>query len=519
MKKELVINVTEKEVKIALLEDKKLVELHKEKHNKEFAVGDLYLGKIKKLVPGLNAAFVDVGYSKDAFLHYFDLGPQVQNLIRYIDTVKSKKTNASNLRGLKLLSDIDKSGNVKDVLKPGQEILIQIAKEPISTKGPRISTELSIAGRYLVLVPFTNRISVSSKVKDRKEKDRLRRLITSIKPENFGVIVRTVAENKKVADLDRDLRELLQKWDECFHNLKGAKPRERVLGELDRTSALLRDILSSSFHGIVINDQTLYEESKAYLKSIAPEQAKILKLYSGKRNIFDHYGIERQVKAGFGKHVTMNSGAYLVVEHTEALHVIDVNSGNTAKKEDSQEENALRTNLESAVEIARQLRLRDMGGIIVVDFIDMQKPENKKRLFNKMSEEMSKDRAKHYVLPPSKFGLIQITRQRVRPEMDIKTSEEIPDKDGETQEVQATILLIDEIEHALDAAFNNANEKIREIKVHPFIHAYFNQNPIKFRWKWFRKYGKWIKVTSRTAYPLMKYKLLNTKNEEVILNS
>jgi len=518
VKKELIINVTPKEVVIALLEDKKLVELHKERHNSEYAVGDLYLGRVRKLVPGLNAAFVDVGYEKDAFLHYFDLGPQVQNLLKYTGQVRGKKRQSSSLGHDKLLPDINKEGNIKEVLKPGQELLIQIAKEPISTKGPRISTELSIAGRYLVMMPFTDRISVSSKIKSRKEKDRLKRLIQSIKPKNFGIIVRTVAENKKVAELDRDLRELLQKWDECYNNLEKATPPARVLGELDRTSAMLRDVLNDQFNSIITNDKSLYEETKSYLQSIEPDKAKLLKYHKGTSSLFDHYGIEKQIKASFGKHVSMSSGVYLVIEHTEALHVIDVNSGNTSKKEKSQEENALRTNLEAAEEIARQLRLRDMGGIIVVDFIDMQNSENKKALFNKMSEVMSHDRAKHYILPPSRFGLIEITRQRVRPEMEIKTAEYIPSESGEPQKVQATILIIDEIEQRLIAAIENKGEKVTTIKAHPFVHAYFMQNKKKYQYKWLLKYKRWVRIIPRTAYPLMQYKMLNAANEEIIFD-
>ena len=516
MNKELIIRVTAREVFIALLEDKKLIELHQEKHNNEYAVGDLYLARVKKLVPGLNAAFVDVGYEKDAFLHYFDLGPQAANVQKFAQLVRDNKLNTASLKNYELLPDINKEGNIREVLRPGQEILIQVAKEPISTKGPRISTELSIAGRYLVLVPFTERISVSSKIKNKKEKERLRRLIQSIKPKNFGVIIRTVAENMKVADLDKDLRELMQKWDECYYGLKKASPPSRVLGELDRTSALIRDVLSDDFNSIYIDDVKLYEETKAYLKSFAPDKIKMVKLYKGKSNIFDNFSIEKQIKALFGKHVTMQSGAYLVIEHTEALHVIDVNSGNTAKKEDSQETNALRVNMEAAVEIARQLRLRDMGGIVVIDFIDMQNTDNKKMLFNCISEEMKKDRAKHYILPPSKFGLVQITRQRVRPEMEIKTAEVIPTKDGDTKEVQATILLVDEIENQLIHLLEVEKEKVAILKVHPFVDAYFKQNKMKYQWRWLLKYKRWVSIQSRTAYPLMEYKILNTDNESLV---
>ena len=513
MDKELVINASSKDVVIALLENGKLTELHKEKHNNEYTVGDLYLGRVKKIVPGLNAAFVDVGYEKDAFLHYFDLGPQVSNVNTFVKGVRDKKNTSADLTSFKIVPDINKDGNIKEVVKSGQEILVQVAKEPISTKGPRISTELSIAGRYLVLVPFIDRISVSTKIKNRKEKERLRRLIMSIKPKNFGVIIRTVAENKKVADLDRDLRELYAKWEECCKNLVDAKPKQRVLGELDRTASLLRDMLSNDFNKVTINNQDIYTEVKDYVASFAPERANIVKRFRGKNNIFDYFGIEKQIKASFGRHVTMSSGAYLVIEHTEALHVIDVNSGNTAKKEDSQETNALRVNLESAEEIARQLRLRDMGGIIVIDFIDMQRSENKKQLYNKITEVMSLDRAKHYVLPPSKFGLVQITRQRVRPEMDIKTAEEIPVDEETTTEVNATILLVDEIANNLRFLLKEKDPSINHVKVHPFIHAYFKLH--RYQWKWLVEFNKWIKLEPRTAYPLMKYKFINKKNEEV----
>jgi ribonuclease G len=515
--KELVINVTSGQVKVALLEDKRLVELHQEKNDSEYAVGDLYIGRLKKLVPGLNAAFVDVGFEKDGFLHYFDLGPLASNVQKYTRIVRNGGASTSSLADFKLDPDIDKGGNVRDVLKQGQEILVQIAKEPISTKGPRLSMELSIAGRYLVLVPFTDRISVSSKLRDRKEKERLKRLIQSIKPKNFGVIVRTVAKGKKVAELDRDLKNLLEKWDRAHNALQKVETLpQRVLGELDKTTSLLRDLLNESFNHIYVDDQNYFQELKTFLETIAPEKVDILKIYKGtKMNILDHFGVEKAIKSSFGRNVTMKSGAYLIIEHTEALHVIDVNSGNTAKKEVSQEDNALRVNLEAADEIARQLRLRDLGGIIVVDFIDMVKAENRKLLFQRMSEAMESDRSKHYILPPSKFGLVQITRQRVRPEMEIKTTEMIPNLEGGSMEVQATILIIDEIENKLERAILVEKEKVTAIKAHPFVEAYFTANKMKFQLKWFLKYKRWIKVLPRTSYPLMKYKIVNIHNEEL----
>lgn len=511
MNKELIIDASNEEVRIALLEEKSLVELHNEKPNNQYSVGDLYLGRVKKIVPGLNAAFVDVGYEKDAFLHYLDLGPQVRSLQKYLTGIRKKKSKEKLLSSFSFDEDIVKDGKIADVLTQGQEIIVQIAKEPISTKGPRITCELSLAGRFLVLVPFSERISISSKIGNKAEKIRLKSLIESIKPKNFGVIIRTVAEGKKVAELDQDLKDLVSRFEGLHESLQAAvKPPLKILGELSKSAAFLRDMLNPTYSGIAINNRVLHDEIKIYLNTIAPEKVGILK-FVDKQRIFDHFGIEKQIKSLFGRNVTMKSGAYLVIEHTEALHVIDVNSGNTAKKDKDQESNALRVNIESAQEVARQLKLRDMGGIIVVDFIDQRKAENRKELLNKMKEFMKDDKAKHYILPPSKFGLVQITRQRVRPEMDIKTSETIFTADG-SKEVRATILLIDDIENQLNDILS-AGAKSILIHCHPFIKAYFQQH--NFQWKWLRKNMKWIKITASNSLPLMEYHFLNEKGEDL----
>jgi ribonuclease G len=513
---ELIINSSPNEVVIALLEDKRLVELHKEKGNSAFSVGDIYLGRVKKVMPGLNAAFVDVGYEKDAFLHYLDLGPQVESLNKFLKMTRQGKQNHASLMYFKTENDINKDGKIGQIVQSGQEIIVQIAKEPISTKGPRISSEISLAGRYIVLVPFSDRISVSQKIKDPEEKDRLKNLIKSIKPKNFGVIIRTVAENKKVAELDADMKDLMDKWNNCFEELKKAKAPQKLLGELDRTSAFLRDMMNSTFNSITVDDQSLYEETRTYLQTIAPEKEKIVKHYKGEIPVFETYGIEKQIKALFGRTVNLKSGAYLIIEHTEALHVIDVNSGNRAKSERSQETNAFEVNLEAASEIARQLRLRDMGGIIVIDFIDLHDPNNRKELFQKMKEEMALDKAKHTILPPSKFGLIQITRQRVRPEMDINTNEKCPACNG-TGEVQPTILLTDEIERNLKYILQEQNENNLTLSVHPFLEAYFTKGIYSRQWKWFFKYKKWIKIRPVTAYHFLEYHFFNKYHEEIKL--
>ncbi len=516
MNKELIINSTSSEVEIALLEDKLLVELNKEKSNNEFTVGDIYLGKIRKIMPGLNAAFVDVGYEKDAFLHYLDLGPQVQSLLNYIRKAQGDTTGSLSIGDFDLQEDIEKSGKINQVLKPNMDVVVQIAKEPISTKGPRVTSEIAFAGRYLVLIPFSDKISVSQKIKSAEERNRLKRLILSIRPKNCGIIIRTVAENKLVADLDSDLRNLYKKWEIITQKLATAKPPHKIIGEIDRTSAILRDALNESFNNIVVNDQVLYEDIRTYIQRIVPDKVSIVKLHTGKTPIFDQYGIDKQIKNSFGKTVTIRSGTYLVIEHTEALHVIDINSGHRVNQEQNQETNALEVNLEAATEVARQLRLRDMGGIIVIDFIDMTQGLNRRKLYEKLRDEMKRDRAKHSILPPSKFGLVQITRQRVRPEMSVQIQEKCPACDG-TGKIRPTILLTDDIENNLGYLIREQNEKNLTLMVHPFLHAYLTHGFFGFRWKWWRKYGQWVKIRKQNAIHFMEYHIYNKVGEEIKL--
>ncbi len=516
MNQELIINSTPNEVVIALLNDKRLVELHREKSNTQFAVGDIYLGKAKKVMTGLNAAFIDVGYEKDAFLHYLDLGPQANSLIKYVEQVQTGKQNSSNLMYFKNETDIKKDGKINDIIKSGQNVLVQVAKEPISAKGPRITTEISLAGRYLVLIPFADKISVSSKIRDNDEKKRLKELMQSIKPKNFGVIVRTVAENQTVAELENDLNDLIKRWDECFKMLKTNDPPVRLLGEADRTNVILRDFLNNTFNAIHISDPKVYEDLKSYVKTIAPDKVEIVKQYSGKIPIFDAYGIEKQIKSLFGKTVHMKSGAYLVIEHTEALHVFDVNSGNRAKSDSSQEENALEVNLEAAVEVARQLKLRDMGGIIVVDFIDMHNADNKKLLFDRLKDEMKNDRAKHNILPPSKFGLIQITRQRLRPEVNVEVLETCPSCSG-TGKVQPSLLFVDQIENALRFIIKEQNQKNITLQVHPYIEAFIKKGGFlrSKQYKWYFEHKQWVKLQGISSLGFMEYKFLTKDLEEI----
>lgn len=518
MNSELIIESAPDEIQIALLEDKRLVEFNTEKKDNNFAVGDIYLGRIRKTMPGLNAAFVDVSYEKDAFLHYLDLGPQFPSLMKFMKMVTSGRQTTALLQNFTLEPELDKGGKVTQILAANQWLPVQIAKEPISTKGPRITCDLSLAGRFVVMIPFSNVISVSQKIKSSEERNRLKRLLQSIRPKNFGLIVRTVAEGKKTAEIDRDIQDLLGKWSQFYELLKTSKPPMKLFGEMDRTSTILRDMLNANFNSITVNDPVYYEEVRSYIRSIAPEQEEIVKLYRGKTPIFEHLGVDRQIKAVFGKTVNMQNGAYLIIEHTEALHVIDVNSGGRSKAGADQERNALQVNLMAAKEIARQLRLRDMGGIIVVDFIDLHTAANKKELFDVIRSEMKRDRAKHTILPPSKFGLIQITRQRVRPELKITTVEKCPACDG-TGEIKASILLLDDIKNNTRYILTEQNEKMITIRVHPYVAAYLNNGPFfnlnSIRRQWQKEFKKKIMIEGVTSYHIMEFHFFNAAGEEI----
>ena len=503
MNYELFIRSSSQTVDFALLKDGKLIELHKEEENNKFSVGDVFIAKTKKVVPGLNATFVNVGYEKDAFLHYHDLGPKVSSLLKFVKSVSTGKLKEYSLKNFPFEKEIDKHGNINQVIKSNQSTLVQIVKEPISTKGPRISSELSIAGRYIVLVPFSDRVSISQKIESREEKERLKRLVTSIKPKGFGVIIRTVAKGKKVAELDRDLQNLIDRWTAMCKKLRGAHLPSKVLSELNRGASIIRDVFNDSFSSIYIDDETLYLQIKDYVQEIAPKKENIVKFYDSKNPMFEKFGIERQIKTSVGKTVSGSKGTYLVIEHTEALHVIDVNSGNRSNKSQNQEDTALEVNLIAASEVARQLRLRDMGGIIVIDFIDMASAANRKKLYDHIRNEMKDDRAKHKILPPSKFGLIQITRQRVRPEMNIKTREENPNT-GQTKEIEAPIVLVNKMTDELKELFKKDYKKII-LNTHPFIAAFLTKGFPSVRTKWFLEHKKWVTVQPRDAYTYLEY--------------
>jgi ribonuclease G len=509
---ELVVNSKPNGIWIALLREGKLIELHEEKENTDFAVGDIYFGKVRKVIPSLNAAFVNVGYEKDAFLHYHDLGPQFQSLNKFTQATIRGKQNVADLLYFKSEKDIDKHGKIDDILSANRDVLVQVVKEPISAKGPRLNAEITLAGRYIVLVPFSNKISISQKIKNIEEKKRLKDIIKSVLPKNFGVIIRTVAQDRKISEIDADLKNLLERWRKMHKNLKNSKPPKRVLGELNRASSLLRDTLNDTFSKIHVNDPLLLQEMKDYVGSISPDKVSILKGYEGKNDIFEHFGVNKQIKILFGKKVPMASGAYLIIEHTEAMHVVDVNSGNRSAKDDTQEKNAFAVNMESAEELARVMRLRDMGGIICVDFIDMHSRDNNKKLFNRMKELLRQDKAKHSIIPPSKFGVMEITRQRVRPVTNIETNEVCPTCEG-SGKIQASLMFADEIENELNYLVLDKKEKKVSLHVHPYLEGYFKKGTMSKQMKWFFKFKKWIPVVADSNMHLMDHKFFDSKDE------
>ncbi len=514
IERDLIIKSVGGAVEIALLEDGRLVELHQQETDAKFTVGDIFLGRVRKLTPGLNAGFVDIGHDKEAFLHYSDLGPQLNSLIKYTNGAVNGSFKTSKLDNFKREADIDKGGKIAAVLKLKQDLLFQVTKEPISTKGPRISSEINLPGRFMVLSPFGKSVNVSKKISTQEERKRLKELVQSIAPANMGVIVRTAAEGKTADDLIEEMQQLTDQWDDIFRQLHKAKAPTKLLSELDKTSSLLRDLLSDSFNRVVVDDPEMYDSLKTYLEAIAPDRVDILRLHKSQRDIFDANGVRRQIQASFGKTVTVASGAYLVIESTEAMHVVDVNSGNKMGRNHA--EALLRVNTDAAREIARQLRLRDIGGLIVVDFIDMKSADDRQQLHREMKSFMRGDRAQHTVLPLSKFGLMQITRQRVRPEIKLSTAEVCPTCKG-TGEVNPTELVIDEIEVDLINLLNSRPNSKLSVHVHPFVHAFLTKGIPSYQMRWLWRHQTWLRVEPREALGLTEYTFFDHHGEEIRL--
>lgn len=515
MTSEVYINVKPDKIAIALTEDKRLVEYQEEGQSASFNVGNVYLAKVRKLMPGLNACFVNVGYERDAFLHYLDLGTHFNTQQKYLKRQLNDRKNLLPLSKVPEQEELGKDGSIQQALQLGQEVLVQIVKEPISTKGPRLTCELSFPGRYLVLMPFGDKVNVSSKIKSGQERARLKQIIQNIKPKGFSVIVRTVAEGKRQDELDQEMKVLVARWDEAMRKVMSTKELPALVAEeTSRTVGMLRDLFNPSYENIYVDNETVFNEVKSYVDLIAPDRTKIVKLYKGTLPIFDNFDITRQIKSSFGKTISYKHGAYLIIEHTEALHVVDVNSGNRAKTNDGQEANALDVNLGAADELARQLRLRDMGGIIVVDFIDMHEAEDRQKLYERMCENMKSDRAKHNILPLSKFGLMQITRQRVRPVTDVDVDETCPTCHGNGT-IKSSMLFTDQLENKIDKLVNELGVKKFTLYVHPYVHAYINRGFLSLSRMWKLRYGFGVKVVPNQMFAYLQYQFIDRNGQEI----
>ena len=514
MNRELIVSVTPAEISIALCEDKVLVELNKEQCQTGFSVGDIYLGKVRKIMPGLNAAFVNIGHEKDAFIHYLDLGGQFRSLQKLVASQQPGKRGL-RVESMKLEAPVEKEGKIGDYLQVGQQIMVQVAKEAISTKGPRLTADISLAGRNVVLVPFSSKVFLSQKIRSAEEKKRLKRIAAAVLPKNFGVIIRTAAMGQQDADIEHDITSLVRRWEKVLDGLRNQTPPSLILNEENRTTTIIRDLLNGSFSSIYVDDHTVYEEIREYIRMIAPDKEKIVKLYKGSTPIFDNFDVSKQIMSLFSKYVSLKKGAYLIIEHTEALHVVDVNSGNRAKVDNDQERTAMDVNLAAAAEIARQLRLRDMGGIIVIDFIDLHKSENRNALVEKMRELMAGDRAKHTILPLSKFGLMQITRQRVRPETHIDVRETCPACHG-TGLVAPAVLIDDQIEKQIAYFVKEKKLSYLKLRVSPVVAAFVKKGFPSLRTRWMFKYRCRIRVASDNTTGIIETRFFNREDEELI---
>ncbi|MBR0310000.1 MAG: Rne/Rng family ribonuclease [Paludibacteraceae bacterium] len=511
MKSELIIDVHPDEIAIALTEDDRLQEIRREKRNVDtYAVGNIYYGRVKKVMPALNAVFVDVGYEKDAFLHYLDLGSNFLTLQKFISRTVSDRRRIPSMRSIEKQPECGKDGQIADYLKVGDTLLVQVTKEPINTKGPRLTAEISLAGRNMVLMPMGDKVMVSNKIRRDSERNKLRKMVQQVRPQGYGVIVRTVAEGAELEDLDSELNILVRKWEDALRLLQTKQPVSLICEEIGRTTGIIRDLFTPEFNTIQVNDAGVYDEVKAYVELISPESVKIVKLYTGAQPIFDHYDITRQLKTGLGRTVGFKNGGYLIIDKTEALFSIDVNSG-SKKVYDDQEENAFHYNMLAADEIVHQLRLRDIGGIIIVDYIDMDSKEHQQQLYDYMRKLMAHDRARHNILPLSKFGLMQITRQRVRPAVEMDVTEVCPTCHGKGR-IQSSINFTEQLEQEIDLMYRVYGKGMR-LHVHPYVYAYVRQGWLSTKLRWWWHYG--VTLQENQGVGMLEYHFYNANGQEL----
>lgn len=472
MVKEIVINSTAVQTRVAITEDGNLADFFVDYPENRRTVGDIYLGKVARVLPGIKAAFIDIGLKHDAFLHFSDIGEstkQLQDMIGDDDTdVDEDDEERAEMQS--------KSNAAESIPKPavpklqkGQEILVQITKEPVNNKGVRVSSSISLPGRFCVLLPFDGKVGISKKISDYKERKRLRHIARGILPKNYGLIIRTVAKDQTEDSLRDDLNLLMKTWQEIEKNVKSEKPPSLIYQDMNTTSSVIRDLFSPDITKVFIDSKKLYKQIKSYVQIVQPGLADKIELFPSGNPIFEAFKIDEQIKTLMGRKVPLPSGGYLIVEHTEAMVVVDVNSGRYAKSKE-QELNSLKTDLEASREIARQLRLRDIGGIIVVDFIDLEEEKNKKKIFDELKKEFRRDRAKVTVLPMSDFGLVQITRQRVRQNIMQTMKEVCPHCLGSGLMTKHSHIVYD-LEDWIKKFKKTSNERRLILKCHPLFAA------------------------------------------------
>jgi len=500
--RELIIQATEQGCEMALLENSELVEFHKENITTQLNIGDIYWARIKKMLPALNAVFVDINEYKEAFLHYTDLGENFNSIQDFYRKLKGEKD--LKIENYSLKPSLEKNRKIEEFLSKNDMIPVQILKEPISSKGARLSTEISFPGRYVVLIPFENSINISKKITDKDERKRLHDIVSSIKPRNFGIILRTVSSGRSVKEIHEDINNLFKIWEDTCVKIHKADNVIKVFEEAGKSNTLLRDFLNDSFTKIVVNNKELAESISDYIAQIAPEKRKIVQRVTDGTLLFEKLGLNSKIKSSFNKTVLLPSGGYLIIEHTEAMHVIDVNSGvNTFKKMNLEGDEAiLKLNKEAAVEIARQIRLRDLGGIISIDFVDSKNADIKEQIFEEMQKAMKPDRANHTILPLSKFCVMQITRSRVKPQVVVKNQEHCPSCNG-TGKISSSILITNSIHQKFKALSKDYNSLI--IEVHPFIYAFLKIGIIStiFKWQW--KYKCNVKLIQNSDLAINEY--------------
>ncbi len=541
MRKEIVINSTANEIRIAITEDKKLAELYVETPEKERTVGDIYLGKVAKVMHGIRAAFVDVGHKQDAFLHFSDIGSTLSEYSSLIgdedsdvdtddsDDEEPVGSPASPDQSRVAVAEAPKPappqqshapsrsyGRTPAVpdLKPGQDIIVQVTKEPVGKKGVRVTSEVSLPGRFLVLLPFDGKVGVSKKLTNFKEKRRLRRIVRSILPEGFGVIIRTVAQDKDESALKQDLESLIATWREIEKSVKTEQAPALLYKDMATTSSVIRDLFTDSVERVVVDSRKLYKEIRAYVKLNSPTLVEKIELYKEREPVFDAYGVEREIANALSRKVWLKSGGYIIIDQTEAMVVVDVNSGRYAAKRE-QELNSLRTNLEAAREVCRQLRLRDIGGIIVIDFIDLEEDKNRKKVYDELRKEFRRDRAKVTVLPMTELGIVQITRQRIRQNILHSFSEPCPVCGGGGF-VQSKSSIVNHIERWLRRFKAEGKEFRLNLRVHPSIAGYLREGTISRLTRFKFRYFVSIRLEEDTKLPVAEFHFVSRKQKKDI---